>query len=100
MALGSRERGTEALARGRLSHKRESAARQPVLAVFVHREDLDGNVACRRILLEMVEHRPTEHVRQKDVQRHGARREFTYQSESLTPPSSHEDFEAFISRQI
>ena len=51
----------------------EGAARQRVLAVFVERDDLDRNVPRQRIMLELAQHRPAEHIGQKDVERYGGR---------------------------
>ena len=69
IALDARKRLLEALGGGGLLHERECAAREPVVPVLVERDDLHGNVPGRRILLELAQHRPAEHVRQEDVER-------------------------------
>jgi hypothetical protein len=48
---------------------RERAATALVLALFFDRQHLHGNVPGRRIQLEVVQHGPAKHVRQKDVER-------------------------------
>ena len=59
----------EVLGRRRLDQIRERAVRQAVLALLLDREHLHRDVARRRIELEVVEHRPAEHVGQEDVER-------------------------------
>ena len=46
---------------------------QAVLALVFERDDLHRNVPRGRVELEVVEHRPAEHVGQEDVQRDGGR---------------------------
>ena len=42
---------------------------KPVLLFFfLKRDDLYRNVACDRIQFKLVEYRPTEHVRQEDIE--------------------------------
>ena len=47
--------------------------REAVLAFFFHGDDLHRNVARGRVELELVEHRPAEHVGQEDIERDGRR---------------------------
>ena len=47
--------------------------RQAVLALFFQRDDLHRDVPRRRVELELVEHRPAEHVGQEDIERDGRR---------------------------
>ena len=35
---------------------------------FFHGDDLDRDVARRRVELELIEHRPTEHVREENIE--------------------------------
>ena len=51
----------------------EGAVRQAVLAFFFQRDDLHRDVPRGRVELELVEHRPAEHVGQEDVERDGRR---------------------------
>ena len=57
----------------RLGQERERAARQAVLAILVERDDLHRDVPRLRILLQLAEHGPAEHVGQEDVERHRGR---------------------------
>ena len=59
---------SHALGRRRLGDERESAARKPVLAVLVERDDLHRNMPRQRVLLELAEHGPAEHVGQEHVE--------------------------------
>ena len=43
-----------------------------MLPVFIQGDDLHGDMPRRRILLELTQHRPTQHVGQEDVQRDGS----------------------------
>ena len=63
--------------------KGECAARQTVLAVFIEREDLHGNVARVGILLQVIQDCPAQHVGQEDVERNGRRVKFTRQCQGL-----------------
>ena len=67
--LDAGERSLEPFGRRRLVEEGESAAREPVLLVVVQRDDLHRDVARRRVLLELAEHRPAEHVGQEHVER-------------------------------
>ena len=69
------ERRLEALRASPASVMKEKAPRdEPVLAVLVQRDDLHRDVSqVRRVLLEVTENRPAQHVGQKDVQRDGRR---------------------------
>ena len=69
VGLDAVERVLEVLGRRRLDQVRERAVRQPVLPLLFDREHLHRDVAGRRIELEVVEHRPAEHVGQEDVER-------------------------------
>jgi len=70
------ERDLELAGGCRLDEVRERAVRQPVLALLLDRQHLHRDVAGLRVQLEVVEHRPTEHVGQKHVERDRGRREF------------------------
>src|SRR5258706_2343196 len=49
------ERGLDAFCRRRLGHERERSARQAVLPVVIQSDDLNGDVARQRVLLELTE---------------------------------------------
>src|SRR4051812_76915 len=61
------------MARSRLGDEREGAARQTMLAVLIEADDLHRDMAGQRILLQMAQNRPAEHIGKKDVERHGCR---------------------------
>ncbi len=71
----------EALGRRRLGDEREGAARKPVLAILVHSQHLHRNVARGRILFQVIQDRPAEHVGQEDVERDRTRMEFACERE-------------------
>ena len=71
-----------------------------MVAVFIERQHLNRNVPRGRILLQMVEHRPAQHVGQKNIQRHGGRMELAGQGKRLASTPGHQDLESVIVRQI
>ena len=98
--LDLRQRRADALGGGRLVDEGEGAARQRVLAVFVQRDDLDRDVARQRIVLELAQHRPAEHVRQEDVERDGRGLILLGEIERLGAARGDQDLEALVARQI
>ena len=55
---------------GRLLHARRGAEREPVCRdARPRRRSCDRNMARHRIVLQMIQHRPSAHVRQPDVER-------------------------------
>ena len=56
----------------RLGDEGEGAARQPVLTVLVQGHDLHRDVPRQRVLLQLAQHRPAQHVGQEHVERDGA----------------------------
>ena len=71
--LDARQRVFETFRRRRLGHERECAARESVPPVLVERDDLHRDVAGCRVLLELAQHRPAEHVGQEHVERNCGR---------------------------
>ena len=59
------------------------AARQSMMPVFIQGEHLHGDMARARILLQVVEHGPTQHVGEEDVERNGSGMIFAGQGEGL-----------------
>ena len=104
-----RSRGREVLepvegrfhARGRrrFGEQRERAARQDRLALLFHRDDLHRNVPRRRVELQVVQHRPAQHVGQVDVERDGGGTELPGQRQAGGPARGHEHLEALVARQ-
>ena len=70
------------------------------MPVFVERQHLHRNVARRRILLQVVQHRPAQHVGQENVQRHCGWMVLLGQRERLRPAGRHKNFEALVARKI
>ena len=71
--------------RRRLGDKGERAARQSVLTVFVQRDDLHGDMAGQRILFELTEHVPAQHVGQEHVERYRGRLVLLARSSASSP---------------
>ena len=67
------ERVLEVLGRARLHEVGERAVGEAMLALFLNREDLHGNVSRGGVELQAVQHRPAEHVGQEHVQRNRRR---------------------------
>ncbi len=85
---------------GRLLHERKRAARQTVMAILVQGDDLHGNVPCGRILLELAQYRPAEHVGQENIERYGGRMMRARQRERIRAPMRDQHLESFVLRQI
>ena len=67
--LDASERGLNAFRRRRLGDERECAAREAMVLVLVERDDLYGDMTRQRILFELAQDAPTQHVGQKNVKR-------------------------------
>ena len=98
--LDARDRRLHAFRRRRLGDERERAARERMLAVFVQRDDLHRNVAGQRILLELAQHRPAEHVGQEHVERDRGRLELLGQIQRIDAAHRDQHLEAVIAREI
>ena len=98
--LDLRQRRADALGRGRLVDEGERAARQRVLTVFVERDDLHRNVPRQRIVLELAQHGPAQHVRQEDVERDRGRLELLGEFERLGAAAGDQHLEALVAGQI
>ena len=71
-----------------------------MLAILVEAHDLNRDVTCLGILFELTEHRPAEHVRQEEIERHGRRPELPGQRERLDAARGHQHLQALVVRQI
>ena len=98
--LDARQRGVDAFGRRRLGDEGEGAARQRVLAVLVERDDLHRDVPRQRVLLELAQHRPAQHVGQEHVERHRGRLELLGQIERIGAAHRHQHLEALVAREI
>ena len=94
------ERGVDAFGRGRLGDEREGAARQRVLAVLVERDDLHRDVAGQRVLLELAQHRPAQHVGQEHVERDRGRLELLGELERVGAAHRDQHLEALVAREV
>ncbi len=74
--------------------------RKAVLAILVERDHLHGNVPRQRILLQLAEHAPAEHVGQEDVERHGIGIELRRQRQRLGAALRDQHLEAVVVRQV
>ena len=98
--LDARQRGFDALGGRRLGHEGERAARQRVLAVLVERDDLHRNVPGQRILLELAQHRPAQHVGQEHVERHRGRLELLGEVERIGAAHRDQHLEALVAGEV
>ena len=83
----------------RLDEVRERAVRQAVLPLLLDREHLHRDVARRRIELQVVEHRPAEHVGQEDVERDGGRQVLARQRQRRLAAVGDDALEALVARE-
>ena len=74
--------------------------RQPVSPVLVERHDLHRDVAQLRILLELIQHRPPEHVRQEDVERYRRRLELSRQRQRLGASRRDQHLQSPVAGQV
>ena len=98
--LDARERLVDAFARRRLVDEGEGAAGQPVLAILVERDDLHRNMPGQRVLLELAEHVPAQHVGQEHVERNRGRLVLLGEIERIVAAHRQQRLEAFVARQI
>ena len=70
-----------------------------MLALLFHGNDLNRDVPRERVLFQMAQHRPPEHVRQEDVQGDGCRLELPCHGQREIAAHRHHAFEAFVPRQ-
>ena len=94
------ERVRDAFRRRRLDDEGERAARQPVLAILVERDDLHRDVARQRILLELAEHVPAQHVGQEHVERDRGRLILLGQIERVFAAHRQQHLEALVAGEI
>ena len=98
--LDPRQRLGDAFARRRLGDEGEGAARQPVLAVLVERDDLHRDMPGQRVLLELAEHVPAQHVGQEHVERHRGRLILLGEIERVVAAHRQQRLEALVAREI
>ena len=71
-----------------------------MLAVFIERDDLHRDVTRERVLLELAEHGPAQHVRQEHVERHCCRQVLLGEIERIGPARRDQHLEALLTREI
>ena len=98
--LDAGQRVVDALARRRLVDERERAARQAVLTVLVERDDLHRNMPRQRILLELAEHVPAQHVGQEHVERNRRRLILFGEIERIVAAHRQQGLEALVAREV
>ena len=98
--LDLRQRRADPFGRRRLADIRKRAAGERMLAVLVQRDDLHRNVSRQRIMLQLTQHRPAEHVRQENIERHRGGLELLGEIEGVGTARRDQDFEALVTREI
>ena len=98
--LDLRQRFRDALGRGRLVDKGERAARERMLAVLVQRDDLHRNVPGKRVVLELAQHGPAEHVGQEHVERHRGGLILLGKIECLGATRRNQNLESLVAREV
>ena len=79
----------------------ENAPRaKPVLAILVERDDLHRNVPGQRVLLELAQHGPAQHVGQEHVERHRGRLVLLGEIERVGAAHRDQHLEALVARQV
>ena len=71
-----------------------------MLTVFVERDDLHRNVPRQRIVLELAQHGPAQHVRQEHVERNRRRLELLGEFERLGAAAGDQHLEALVAGEI
>ena len=97
--LDARQRRLQSFRRRRLGHKRKRAASQSMMAIFVERQHLHRDMPRRRILLQMIQHRPTQHVGQKYIQRNRCGMVLAGQRQRLGAAHGDQHLESLVVRQ-
>ncbi len=94
------QRRADAFGRGRFVDEGKRAPCQRVLAIFVLRDDLDRNMSCQRIMFQLAQHGPAQHVRQEHVERYRRRLELFRQVEGFRAARRRQNLEAFVAGEI
>jgi len=87
-ALEPVERRFELVGRDGLGDERKAPRSKPVLALVLDRQDLNRDMACFGAALQLIENRPTQHVRQEYIERHGGRAVLARQRQRIGRRSS------------
>ena len=90
----------EVVAADGLLQVRDRADVQGALPLLLARNDVDGDVARRRVVLEAVEHRPAVAVGQLDVERDGVRLVAAGKGKRGVARRRHQSLEALLAREV
>ena len=97
--LDAVERRLDAVGRERLVEVGERAALQTVLALLFDGADLHGDVAGFRVLLQLGQHGPAQHVGQEYVERNRRRLVLPRERERVRPAHCDQRLEAMVARE-
>ena len=98
--LDAAEGGLDTFRGGRLGDEGECAAGQAMLLVLVQGDDLDRDVPRQRVLLELAQHAPAQHVGQEDVERYRRRLVLLGEFERVGAAGRHQNLEPVVVREI
>ena len=98
--LDPSQRSFDFLRRRRLGDEGKRPPRQTMLTVFIKCQHLHRNMPRGRILLQMIQDRPSQHVRQEYVERDRGWMILTRQLKRFRAPVRHQYLESLIVRQI
>ncbi len=98
--LDAVERRLQPLGGRGLVHEGERAALQAVLALFLDGEDLHRDVTRRGVALQLVEHRPAEHVRQEHVERDRRRAMLAREAQAFHAGLGDDRLELRVAREV
>ena len=68
------------------------------MPVLIERHDLHRNMASRRILFELAQDRPAEHVGQEDIERYGRRMVLARERQRIGAAMGDQDLESLVFR--
>ena len=77
----------------------ERPVRQTVLTFFLKRNDLHRNVAGRGIKLEVIEHRPAQHIGQENVEGDRGGQVLPREDKPLLAALGHNSLKSLVARQ-
>src|ERR1700687_1184641 len=98
--LDLRQRRADPLGRRWFADIRKRAAGESVLPVFVQRDDLNRNVSGQRVVLQLTEHRPAQHIGQEHIERHRGGLELLGEIQRLGTAGGDQDLETLVASQV
>src|SRR6185312_9132339 len=94
------ERFADPFGRRWLVDEGKRAARERMLLVLVEGDDLHRDVTRERVLLQLAENGPAEHVGQEHIERNRGRLELLCKLERIDPARGDQHAEAVVAREI